>query len=655
MPTAEPVDSADVQPNTARGDTPAPPAFRWPLLLLIGWPLTALSFYLVVRMEQIDRIGLPTGLAIYYHVVVMFAALLLANWLYARWSRGRVAASPGELLCLYSMMNIGACFASWESYGTLIPSLAYPAYAVESSPLNAWLKPVIAAMPAWAIVKDPVAATAIFQGGHSLAVWRGWFVPLLAWGGLLATLFLMFLTLTRLLWESWTHDEKLSFPLTALPIQMTEPGAKLWRTPLFWAGATVAGVLDLVNGLHQVIPAVPSIFTKVNYLSFNAADPAWRAVDNVPLTIHPLMFGIAYLLRTDLLFSTWFFFLVGKVQLYIAGIYGIAHGSPYVFLGNAPGLLAQNFGAMLILVGAMLYNSRRMWARQSRLARSGDREAIGQYALLLGGSAVLLFAFSQLGIAVWLGALSLLIIFVLAVFVTRLRAELGLPVHNMQFLGPDGPLVGIFNGNLLTAQSQNGFGALFALTRSLQGHPMPHIMEAASMADHARSMSRRFWGVIGATGILCVMLGPWLFVWMASARGLELSTGMYQFLCAEGWKRIQGFTMSPHLPDMGAITEMGAGAAITLLLLAVGRAWIGSPFHPVGYAISGSWGTGYVWLPFLFAWLVKTLTLKYGGAAAYRKGVSFALGLILGEFAVGTLWTLFSFLTGAQGYRIWLF
>jgi len=631
------------------------PEFRLPVVLLIGWPLTILSFYLVMRIEQIEKIGLPTGIAIYYPVVVIFALLLLVNRLVGRNNDGGARLSVSELLCMYSMMNLGACFASWESFGTFIPSLAYPAYAVASSPLNSWLQPVIAALPSWAIVKDPAAATAIFQGHPWSTVWRGWLVPLSAWGGLLCTLFLMYLALTRLLWESWAHDEKLAFPLTMVPIEMSDPGATLWKSRLFWAGGAFAAALDLLNGLHQIIPAFPTLFEKGYFIRFDSAGPAWSALGTVPITIHPLMFGIAFLLRTDLLFSTWFFYLLGQAQLYVAGMLGVAHGSPYIFLGNSPGLLAQNFGAMCVLVAALLWNSKSLWFEHIRRIRGGEIRVIENYAILAVGSIVLLFAFNQLGLSIWLAALALLILLVLAIFVSRLRAELGLAVHNLQFMGPDGPLIGVFNGHLLTAHNNDAFTALSSLSRSLQGHPMPHLMEAAYMADRVGTTSRRFWTAIALTGILCVIGGAWLFLWMTSGRGLELMTGNYQNLGAEGWGHIRGFAMSPHVPDIGAIEEMGGGTLVTVLLIVLQRFWIGCPFHPVGYAISGSWGTSMVWVPVFIAWLVKSLTLKYGGAAAYRKGVSFALGLVLGEFVAGAFWTAFSLLFGVQGYRIWLF
>jgi hypothetical protein len=65
------------------------------------------------------------------------------------------------------------------------------------------------------------------------------------------------------------------------------------------------------------------------------------------------------------------------------------------------------------------------------------------------------------------------------------------------------------------------------------------------------------------------------------------------------------------------------------------------PFHPAAYAAaSGSWAINYIWFSLFFAWIVKLLLLKFGGLSAHRKAIPFFLGLILGEFVVGSLWTI---------------
>ena len=74
------------------------------------------------------------------------------------------------------------------------------------------------------------------------------------------------------------------------------------------------------------------------------------------------------------------------------------------------------------------------------------------------------------------------------------------------------------------------------------------------------------------------------------------------------------------------------------------------PFHPLGYAISSSWGI-HVWSSFLISWVVKLIVLRYGGLRAYRQTVPFFLGIILGEYMVGGVWNLVSIICNIPTYQ----
>lgn len=67
----------------------------------------------------------------------------------------------------------------------------------------------------------------------------------------------------------------------------------------------------------------------------------------------------------------------------------------------------------------------------------------------------------------------LLYLLLMALFVTRLRAEFGLPMHNLAFLGPDGPLVGIFGGYALGQTGLTALSALYSVTRSQAARHLP--------------------------------------------------------------------------------------------------------------------------------------------------------------------------------------
>jgi hypothetical protein len=78
------------------------------------------------------------------------------------------------------------------------------------------------------------------------------------------------------------------------------------------------------------------------------------------------------------------------------------------------------------------------------------------------------------------------------------------------------------------------------------------------------------------------------------------------------------------------------------------------PFHPAGFAITTSWGMNIIWSCLFVSWLIKWVIMKYGGLKMHQRAIPFFLGLILGEFTVGSLWTLIGITFGIQTYGFWV-
>ena len=53
------------------------------------------------------------------------------------------------------------------------------------------------------------------------------------------------------------------------------------------------------------------------------------------------------------------------------------------------------------------------------------------------------------------------------------------------------------------------------------------------------------------------------------------------------------------------------------------------------------------------AWAIKLAIVRYGGAKAYNKALPFFIGLVLGEFTIGSLLGIGSALAGAPTYCFW--
>jgi len=96
------------------------------------------------------------------------------------------------------------------------------------------------------------------------------------------------------------------------------------------------------------------------------------------------------------------------------------------------------------------------------------------------------------------------------------------------------------------------------------------------------------------------------------------------------------------------------GFLFTLALMFLRVNFVRWPFHPVGYAISSSWSMNCLWLPILIAWLAKLLIMRYGGYKVFQKAVPIALGLVLGEFIVGSLWCIIGIILQISTYSFWV-
>ena len=72
--------------------------------------------------------------------------------------------------------------------------------------------------------------------------------------------------------------------------------------------------------------------------------------------------------------------------------------------------------------------------------------------------------------------------------------------------------------------------------------------------------------------------------------------------------------------------------------------------HPLGYPLAGYYHFDKLWFPFFISWAVKWTLLKYGGIKAYRRAFPLFLGLVLGEFIMGSIWGILGLLTGRPTY-----
>src|SRR5262249_47428719 len=143
----------------------------------------------------------------------------------------------------------------------------------------------------------------------------------------------------------------------------------------------------------------------------------------------------------DLLFSSWFFFFYWKAQAVATAAWGWNDGRP-----TFPYVQEQSAGAYLGVAVFVLWISRHYLREVLRcaLGKPSDlddaREPISYRLALLGillGLAALVGFAVWVRVTLWLAVAFFAIYFMLAISVSRMRAELGSPAHDLHYAGPD--------------------------------------------------------------------------------------------------------------------------------------------------------------------------------------------------------------------------
>ncbi len=627
--------------------------------------LMPLNAYWVILMEVVRYAGHPTTISLFFNVVFILAVLIALNGLLSRIWPG-AALSPGELLTVYIMLALASAIMGHDMIEVLVPILTHASYYAR--PENGWATDILPAVPKWLIVTDPRALKEFYTGtgtlysAHNLRAWAG---PVLWWTAFLSLLGLIMLCINTILRRQWTENEKLSYPLVALPLEMVSPRTQLFRSRLFWLGVATSAALELWNGLAYLYPSIPILplkrFDQRQDIPTYFPAPPWNHIGVISLALYPFGIALGMLLPVDLLFSAWFFTWVWALEPVAGAVYGYADTPGFPFMEP------QSFGAYLGLAVGALWVSRshfiRIWKGlwQPRLDLGDAREPLPyrMAVVVLAAASVLVYAFCR---AAGMTPLYIVAFFVLyfglAIAITRMRAELGPPAHDLSAAGPDTILPAVTASNNIARADLAMFSLFYGFNRAYRSHPMPIELEGYKIAERTGASYRPlFWAMLMAlaAGALCGFWADLDLTYRAGAAEKIAPPNVQLIFGGEAWTRMSGWINSPTPAQQQDYTRtaVAVGLGVTLLLTALRLRFPWFPLHPVGYAVSSSWSLGLLWLPLMIAWIIKGFLLRYGGLRWYRQALPYFLGMILGECVVGSLWSLFGIALGLPTYAFW--
>lgn len=636
--------------------------------IVLGALLVPVVTFWVASMENVYG-GRPTYLSIFFHAVILLAVLIWINGL-LRIVAPKAAFTRAELVLIYAMIGASSGIVGDQFLSILVPSLAYPfRYATDA---NKWEQLLLPYLPSHAVVSDPVAVRNFYEGDSTLymmANLRPWLTPALLWATFIAFTQLMCLSINVLIRRQWTQYEKLSFPLVVLPMEMTAPGRNsLWRNKLMWIGFGLSAFIDLFNGLSTYWPAFPKIPVKVRWMSFGSRFDA--ALTTTGIAFYPFVIGTAFLLPADLTFSTWFFLLFFRLQRFIFAALG--YPSPYPWQSTsrsvAPAMLEQGIGSYMAVVVFGLWAARRhlaaVWKVVTGSPAPDSQEAAGippaevleyrvAFAFLIIGLILTTAFAATLGMPVSIGLAYMVLYLVICTAIAKIRAEAGAPTHGFHFAGPDHVILTMLGPDRMSRRQMAAFGLMFGFNRAYTGIPMPHQLEGMKMTEMLGANRQQVTRALALATTLGCYAAFWALLHLCFREGVEQMGHPVHDLSPQGWQLVNSWLVNPQGPNWPGLGGIVAGFLFSTFLMAMRFRFVWWQFHPIGYAIAADWTTGLIWMPLMFGWLAKVAVMRYLGPKAYRQALPIALGLMLGEFAVGGFWSVFAVLTRKPQYFFW--
>ncbi len=627
--------------------------------VIIAVILIPINCYWVIEMEVIRYSGHPVTISLFFNVIFSLFLLIGVNQLLKRISPG-FALNQSELVVVYLMVSIASGITGHDMLEILVPMLGH-AFRF-ATPENEWRELFLPYLPRWLTVSDSKVLQGYYEGEVSLYTREqllGWASPVLWWTGFIFMLIFGMLCINVIIRRRWIEQEKLSYPIIQLPLQMTETeSGAFFGNRIMWLGFGIAGGLTILNGLHFIFPVVPELRTRIQSFQIFTESP-WNAMGSIPVSFYPFAIGLGFFIPLDLSFSCWFFFWFWRLMRVSGAAMGLRSlpSFPYMNEQASGGYIALCVIALWASRSHLLQVMKNAFGRETNLDDSDEpmRYRTAVFGLI-GVMAFLVFFCYRGGASVKVAFAFFALYYAISIAITRMRAELGTPVHDLHDSGPDEILTRAIGTRRLGRGNLVMFSMFWFINRAYRSHPMPHQLEGFKMAERIHTNPRRIVFALMLAAFLGSLAGFWALIDRGYRLGMEVRA-YWPSLSAFGiepYRRLDGWLSSPTDTSVAETAFMGLGFLLTSLLMLFRMQFVWWPFHPAGFAISTSWGMNVTWSCLFMSWLIKWILLRHGGIGMHRKAAPFFLGLILGEFTVGSIWTIIGIIAGIPTYGFWV-
>ena len=557
----------------------------------------------------------------------------------------KIPFNQKELILIYSMMIAASAVPCWGFMLNVIPITTGLYYF--ATPENEWSELIHPYIKDFLAPQDKKAVTAFFEGADSRSemAWKPWITPFISWFVFMMALYVVMVCMMIIMRKQWVRNEKLTFPLTILPLEMT--GRSFFKERLMWIGFFIPFTILSLNALHNYFPVVPQFNI---WKWFDLYQGSTYIIVNLSYSI----LGFSYFVNLDVSLSLWLFHLLSRLETVLFSVFNftIPGGAP-VQCGSSPMTTHQGMGAMIALVIFVLWMARR---HLGSIFRGQGRDSEGSYVMafmgIISGTLFLGFWLWASGLPSFAVPLFLFGAFVVFLGLTRIVAEGGVGFVRAQCIPQPFVVFGI-GSKVLGTQGLVALGLTYTWVSDVRSIVMTSVLQGFKMADSINLDGKKivrgtFIAVFLAfvvSYITIIQTGysigglnaqkEWFFRSLPVVTAQEITTKLQQPVGSE--------TIIPRW----IFTGIGAGFMSLLIFMRYRFLWF--PVHYLGFPINDTWILANAWFSIFLGWLIKLVTLRWGGLRTYRDMRPFFLGLVLGNITCAGMWLIIDAITGMKG------
>ncbi|MDA0748114.1 MAG: hypothetical protein O2954_16450 [bacterium] len=549
--------------------------------------------------------------------------------------------STSEWITIFCMGFISSLGPTYGISGYLVGILVGPYYF--ATPENQWSTYLHPHLPQWLIPQNDGNAVGMFYEGLPQGAsipWDVWIIPLTWWFSFLCAVAFACACTSIIFRKQWSENERLVYPAMEPIIEMTTRGGngnrwvpEFMQGKAFWAGFIMISFIFGWNMIAWFYPQFPK---------FPTANPRWIffSRDYPPgfFFLSTVVICFSYFASLEILFSIWFFDLLFILEGGMLNRLGVTAISPYYGTGRYSWQTAGGYvsfalwGIWIARLHLKQVLQKAIWPDRHNLDDS--KEFLSYRGAVLG------LGISCLWVAIWLARAGMelhVIVFLipgmLLVYTTvaKMLADSGLIYLNppTSAWGLTTTLLGGSHNLLPSTKAILGLSSLgINHYRGLTVSLMMHINRLAELIH--TNKRRLFWG-------LCIAFAVGLVTSTLFTIWLGYTIGGYNFqpnwlIISAGRGTLQGIASSVKSSKPIEVTNYWfflSGAAFMAFLNLMRYRFVWWPFHPLGFALSGTALSRLTSVTILVAWLLKLAMLKLVGAGFYRKSRPFFIGMLI--------------------------